>query len=162
MRPSPADIDRRKARIVACLYPTRIGRGIRTADDCKVMDAKLEVGAKTVRRWENGNALPKDSRLPAIERWLASGPVWRYDRINHVVGPESWPEPLGMACSTARQKAAETPELAFRATLGVNPVPEVGSPAVPTLIADRAVLSACKTPTTYTPTSGVGGVQPYQ
>ena len=95
--PTIADIDRRKARIVACLYPTRIKRGFKTEEDMKRLAALLGASRTTVREWEDGMRLPKDEQLPAIETWLSAGEVYRYAGIGRIVGPEAWPTPLDMA-----------------------------------------------------------------
>ncbi len=126
MKPSQADLDRRKARIVACLYPTRIKRGFKTTADCKRLGAMLGISGGTLTTWENGDVLVPDERLPEIERWFSSGPVYRYDRIDHVVGPEAWPEPLDMARETAPQSSVAVSKQAINVGLGADPVSEVG------------------------------------
>lgn len=103
--PTTADIDRRKARIVACLHPTRIERGFTTDADCKRLGELFGVSARTVRAWGDGGSLPADDQLPAIERWLASGPVYRYAGVGRIEGPEAWPEPLDMPVQTPEATA---------------------------------------------------------
>lgn len=101
---TPADIDRRKALIVACLYPTRVRREFRTEADCKRLAAILGISRRTLTAWESGDILPPDKHVTAVERWLAAGPVWRYDKVDHLVGPEAWPKPLDMACVLPSKK----------------------------------------------------------
>jgi transcriptional regulator with XRE-family HTH domain len=95
--PSVANIDRRKARIVAALYPTRVKRGFTTERQCKELAARLGVSSSKLYAWENGQYLPHDRELPVIEDWLAEADVYRYVGIERVVGPEPWPTPLHKA-----------------------------------------------------------------
>lgn len=97
MAATATEIDKRKARIVASMYPTRINRGFKTNAERSQAGKLMGASGRAVAAWETGENVPTDEQVPAIEQWMASGPVWRYDRINHIIGPESWPKPLDMA-----------------------------------------------------------------
>jgi len=120
--PSVADIDRRKARIVACLHPTRTQRGFRTREDVGRLGAMLGVSRSTFQAWDDGATLPKDAQLPGIEQWLSSGPVWRYAGVERVTGPEEWPQPLNMPF----QVLARTQETGFISGQATEPATERG------------------------------------
>lgn len=119
---SPADLDRRKARIVACLHPTRIKRGFVTRDDIRRLGEILGVSRSAVHSWESGNGLVHEEQLPVTEAWLASGPVYRYAGIDRIVGPEDYPLPL----DAARQSRAIAPETTLPAgqTQKTTPSPD--------------------------------------
>lgn len=97
------DLDKRKARIVAALRPTRKHRGVRTASETEELARRFAASARELYRWETGSALPEDHQLPGIEAWLAEGPVWRYAAIDRVVGPEVW-IPLSVGPPPARKR----------------------------------------------------------
>ena len=108
---SLANLDRRKARIVACFHPTRIKRGFMSDADCKRLGAVFGVSGRTVRSWGDAGGLPGDEQVSAIEQWLAAGPVYRYAGVDRIVGPETWPDALAMT-APGHQGATETDFLA--------------------------------------------------
>ncbi len=114
-RPSVAEIDRRRARVLAALRPTRLARGFKGERGCQELAAILGVSTATLRAWENGESLVREADLQTVEAWLASGPVYRYAAIDRVVGPEQWPMPLprrvpvGMAEPALKAGAALSP-----------------------------------------------------
>ena len=66
--------NRRVCRVTARLGPTRKGRGL----DVEQAAEQIGLSASAVRALENGATVPSEKRLPAIERWLASGPQWQF------------------------------------------------------------------------------------
>lgn len=108
---SLANLDRRKARIVACFHPTRIKRGFISDADCQRLGAVFGVSGRTVRSWGDAGGLPGDEQVSAIEQWLAAGPVYRYAGVDRIVGPETWPDALAMT-APGHQGATETDFLA--------------------------------------------------
>lgn len=76
-----ADLDRRKARIMAALRPTRLNRGLGTAEGAVIVAGRIGIHQNTLYSWETGNTVPKDDQVPAVEAWLDDGPVWKYTRI---------------------------------------------------------------------------------
>lgn len=113
------DLDRRKARIITRLYPTRVGRGFKTSEQAEQAAAQMGTVFSTLRKWENGDVLPSDEQVPVIEAWLSEGPVWRYDRIDHIVGPEKWIPRIMDADPAPKVKPdAVTGEMTPKATKG--------------------------------------------